>query len=89
MGFETNNEGINVSLGRCDLTQASISINNNPKFKLILPIVSTYEFMKYNNENMSNEIIGFNSQVKKMVKAINKNIENFNYIDKFTDKLSL
>ena len=82
MGFERNNEGNNVSLCRCDLTKVSVPINNNPKFKLLLPIVSTYDFMKFNNENMKKENIGFNSQVKKMIKVINKNIENSNYIDK-------
>ena len=78
MGFE---EGNNISLGRCDLTQKSSPINNNPKFKLILPIFSSCGFMKYNNNN-ENINVGFNSQVKKMVKVINKNNENSNYIDK-------
>ena len=82
MGFEEDN---NISLGRCDLNQKSSPINNNPKFKLILPIISSYNFMKYNNNNnedIKNENLGFNSQIKKMIKVINKNNEYSNFIDK-------
>ena len=81
MGFENDNN--NVSLGRADLNQKSMPINNNPKFKLILPLFSTYSFIQSNNnENIDNENIYFNSQVKKMIKVINKNNESNNYIDK-------
>jgi hypothetical protein len=78
MGFENNAEN-NISLGRCDINQKSTPVNNNPKFKLILPIISSYDFIKmhYTNENIT-----FNSQVKKMVKAVNKNNENSTNIDK-------
>ena len=78
MGFENNGEN-NISLGRCDINQKSAPVNNNPKFKLILPIISSYDFIKmhYTNENIT-----FNSQVKKMVKAVNKNNENSTNIDK-------
>ena len=86
MGFENDNN--NVSLGRADLNQKSMPINNNPKFKIILPLFSTYNFMLLNNiknkeeENAPIGDIGFNSQVKKMIKVINKNNESNNYIDK-------
>ena len=86
LGFEKDNN--NTSLGRADINQKSTPINNNPKFKLILPIFSTYNFMLLNDiknkeeENMPIKNIGFNSQVKKMIKAINKNEEYNNYIDK-------
>ena len=78
MGFENNGE-YNISLGRCDLNQKSLPVNNNPKFKLILPIISSYDFIKmhYTNENIT-----FNSQVKRMIKAENKNNENSTNIDK-------
>ena len=74
MGFE-NDEDNNISLGRADLNQKITPINNNPKFKLILPVFSTYNFMKIkkeNNEeeNLLNENIGFNSQVKRMIKVV-------------------
>ena len=83
MGFEQDNMNNNISLGRCDLNQKNITANNNPKFKLILPLFSTYSFIQsHNNENIDNENIYFNSQVKKMIKVINKNNENNNYIDK-------
>ena len=86
MGFE-NDEDNNISLGRADLNQKITPINNNPKFKLILPVFSTYNFMKIkkeNNEeeNLLNENIGFNSQVKRMIKVVNKNNENNDNIDK-------
>ena len=86
MGFENDNN--NVSLGRADINQKSMPINNNPKFKIILPLFSTYNFMLLNNiknkeeENAPIGDIGFNSQVKKMIKVINKNNESNNYIDK-------
>ena len=86
MGFENDNN--NVSLGRADLNQKSMPINNNPKFKIILPLFSTYNFMLLNNiknkeeENAPIGDTGFNSQVKKMIKVINKNNESNNYIDK-------
>ena len=86
MGFENDNN--NVSLGRADINIKSMPINNNPKFKIILPLFSTYNFMLLNNiknkeeENAPIGDIGFNSQVKKMIKVINKNNESNNYIDK-------
>ena len=78
MGFENNGEN-NVSLGRCDINKKSTPVNNNPKFKLILPIISSYDFIKMHN---TNENITFNSQVKKMIKVVNKNNENSTNIDK-------
>ena len=86
MGFENNNMN-NLSLGRLDLNQMkSTPVNNNPKYKLILPIFSSYSIQatknNTDNENDTNEKISFNSEVKKMIKIVNKNNENNNDIDK-------
>ena len=84
MGFETNYASNNLSLGREDINNnKNTSMNNSPKFKLILPIFSSYNFLQnINNNQEENGYITFNSQVKKMIKVINKNTENNNYIDK-------
>ena len=84
MGFETNYASNNLSLGREEINNnKNTSMNNSPKFKLILPIFSSYNFLQnINNNQEENEYITFNSQVKKMIKVINKNTENNNYIDK-------
>ena len=88
MGFENNNMN-NLSLGRLDLNQTkNTSMNNNPKYKLVLPIFSSYSIqaIKNNtdndNENLTEENICFNSEVKKMIKVVNKNNENNSDIDK-------
>jgi len=84
MGFEPDYANNNMSLGREDLSnQKNISSKKNPKFKLVLPIFSSYNFISNLNINKeSNEDLGFNSQVRKMIKVVNKNTENKNYIDK-------
>jgi hypothetical protein len=84
MGFETNYASNNLSLGREEINNnKNTSMNNSPKFKLILPIFSSYNFLQnINNNQEENGYITFNSQVKKMIKVINKNTENNNYIDK-------
>ena len=84
MGFEPDYANNNMSLGREDLSnQKNISPKKNPKFKLVLPIFSSYNFISNLNINKeSNEDLGFNSQVRKMIKVVNKNTENKNYIDK-------
>ena len=85
MGFENNME--NLSLARLDLNQLRTPHkNNNPKYKLILPIFSSYniQFNKNQSEdqNLTKENISFNSEVKKMIKIVNKNNENSDDIDK-------
>ena len=87
MGFESSDMNNNVSLARADLNQKNSPINNNPKYKLVLPIFSSYNFLQSHNDYNDNEenfkeINGFNSQVKKMIKVTNKNNENNDYIDK-------
>ena len=84
MGFETNYASNNLSLGREEINDnKNTSMNNSPKFKLILPIFSSYNFLQnINNNQEENGYITFNSQVKKMIKVINKNTENNTYIDK-------
>ena len=84
MGFETDYINNNISLGREDLSsQKNNSQKINPKFKLILPIFSSYNFLdNVNIKKEENEPIAFNSQIKKMIKVINKNSENKTYIDK-------
>ena len=84
MGFETDYADNNMSLGREDLSnQKNISIKKNPKFKLVLPIFSSYNFIRNSTQNKeANDNMTFNSQVKKMIKVINKNSENKDYIDK-------
>ena len=88
MGFESDYAKNNISLGREDINSKNDLNNNNPKYKLLLPIFSSYNFLKINNNkenienNNLNENASFNSQVKKMIKVINKNGENKNYIDK-------
>ena len=86
MGFENNNME-NLSLARLDLKQPNTpNKNNNPKYKLILPIFSSYniQFNKSPNEdeNLAKENISFNSEIKKMIKIVNKNNENNDDIDK-------
>ena len=86
MGFENNNME-NLSLARLDLNQLrSPHKNNNPKYKLILPIFSSYniQFNKNQTEdqNLTKENISFNSEIKKMIKIVNKNNENNDDIDK-------
>ena len=77
MGFENDNKNSNVSLGRCELNQENIAVKKTPKFKLILPIFSSCDFVRNNyNENKDNENCYFNSQLKRMIKVINKNNEN-------------
>ena len=86
MGFEPDYNKNNISLGREEIYNKNTIKNNNPKFKLLLPIFSSYNFLQSNNnensDNNKNENISFNSQVKKMIKVINKNSENKNYLDK-------
>ena len=86
MGFEHDYNKNNISLGREEINSKNTIKNNNPKFKLLLPIFSSYNFLQSNNnensDNNKNENISFNSQVKKMIKVINKNSENKNYLDK-------
>ena len=84
MGFETDYINNNISLGREDLSsQKNNSQKINPKFKLILPIFSSYNFLdNVNIKKAENGSIAFNSQIKKMIKVINKNSENKTYIDK-------
>ena len=84
MGFEPDYANNNMSLGREDLSnQKNILSKINPKFKLVLPIFSSYNFISDSNIiKETDENLGFNSQVKKMIKVINKNTENKNYIDK-------
>ena len=84
MGFEPDYANNNISLGRVDLkNDVNASKTNSPKFKLILPIFSSYNFLQSGNVNKEvNGDLTFNSQVKKMIKVINKNTENRNYIDK-------
>ena len=84
MGFETDYADNNMSLGREDLSnQKNIPIKKNPKFKLVLPIFSSYNFIRNSTQNKeANDNMTFNSQVKKMIKVINKNSENKDYIDK-------
>jgi len=91
MGFEPDYANNNMSLGREDLSnQKNILSKINPKFKLVLPIFSSYNFIS--DSNIIKEIdenLGFNSQVKKMIKVINKNTENKNYIDKLYEIFTL
>ena len=84
MGFESDYINNNMSLGREDLTtQKNNSPKIIPKFKLILPIISTYNIINIKNISTGeNENINFNSQVKKMIRVINKNSENKTFIDK-------
>ena len=84
LGFETDYMNNNISLGKEDLSsQKNNSQKINPKFKLILPIFSSYNFLdNVNIKKEENEPIAFNSQVKKMIKVINKNSENKTFIDK-------
>ena len=84
MGFENDNKNNNISLGRYNLNQENITVNKTPKFKLILPIFSSCDFIRNNyNEKTDNENCYFNSQLKRMIKVINKNNENNdNYIEK-------
>ena len=91
MGFEPDYANNNMSLGREDLSsQKNILSKINPKFKLVLPILSSYNFMSDSNIiKETDENLGFNSQVKKMIKVINKNIENKNYIDKLYEIFTL
>ena len=79
MGFEAENSDNQSSLARINIEQKNTPVNNNPKYKLILPIFSSYNFLRQKNdennqdeENSTNKK-GFNSQVKKMIKVINKN----------------
>ena len=86
MGFESNNME-NLSLARLDLNQLRTpQKNNNPKYKLILPIFSSYNIQFNKNqreeENITKENTSFNSEVKKMIKIVNKNNENSEDIDK-------
>ena len=84
MGFEPDYANNNISLGRVDLkNDVNASKTNSPKFKLILPIFSSYNFLHsgFVNKEINGDLT-FNSQVKKMIKVINKNTENRNYIDK-------
>ena len=91
MGFEPDYTNNNMSLGREDLSnQKNILSKINPKFKLVLPIFSSYNFMSDSNIiKETDENLGFNSQVKKMIKVINKNTENKNYIDKLYEIFTL
>ena len=91
MGFEPDYANNNKSLGREDLSnQKNILSKINPKFKLVLPIFSSYNFMSDSNIiKETDENLGFNSQVKKMIKVINKNTENKNYIDKLYEIFTL
>ena len=91
MGFEPDYANNNMSLGREDLSnQKNILSKINPKFKLVLPIFSSYNFMSDSNIiKETDENLGFNSQVKKMIKVINKNTENKNYIDKLYEIFTL
>ena len=84
MGFEPEYANNNISLGREDLNNnKTTSKKISPKFKLILPIFSSYNFVQsLNIDKKENSNLNFNSQVKKMIKVINKNTENKNYIDK-------
>jgi hypothetical protein len=83
MGFECNND---MSLARVDITRLNTPVKNNPKFKLILPIISSCSFLQSKKDNKNGDILreelSFNSQVKKMLKVVNKNIENNENIDK-------
>ena len=91
MGFEPDYANNNKSLGREDLSnQKNILSKINPKFKLVLPIFSSYNFISDSNIiKETDENLGFNSQVKKMIKVINKNTENKNYIDKLYEIFTL
>ena len=91
MGFEPDYANNNKSLGREDLNnQKNILSKINPKFKLVLPIFSSYNFISDSNIiKETDENLGFNSQVKKMIKVINKNTENKNYIDKLYEIFTL
>ena len=91
MGFEPDYANNNMSLGREDLSnQKNILSKINPKFKLVLPIFSSYNFISDSNiTKETDENLGFNSQVKKMIKVINKNTENKNYIDKLYEIFTL
>ena len=91
MGFEPDYANNNMSLGREDLSnQKNILSKKNPKFKLVLPIFSSYNFISDSNiTKETDENLGFNSQVKKMIKVINKNTENKNYIDKLYEIFTL
>ena len=91
MGFEPDYANNNMSLGREDLSnQKNILSKINPKFKLVLPIFSSYNFISDSNIiKETDENLGFNSQVKKMIKVINKNTENKNYIDKLYEIFTL
>jgi len=91
MGFEPDYTNNNMSLGREDLSnQKNILSKINPKFKLVLPIFSSYNFISDSNIiKETDENLGFNSQVKKMIKVINKNTENKNYIDKLYEIFTL
>jgi len=52
MGFEPDYANHNMSLGREDLSnQKNISPKKNPKFKLVLPIFSSYNFISNLNFN--------------------------------------
>ncbi len=91
MGFEPDYANNNKSLGREDLSnQKNILSKKNPKFKLVLPIFSSYNFISDSNITKETfENLGFNSEVKKMIKLINKNTENKNYIDKLYEIFTL
>ena len=91
MGFEPDYANNNMSLGREDLSnQKNILSKINPKFKLVLPIFSSYNFISDSNIiKETDENLGFNSQVKKIIKVINKNTENKNYIDKLYEIFTL
>ena len=57
---------------------------------MVLPIFSSYNFISDSNIiKEADENLGFNSQVKKMIKVINKNTENKNYIDKLYEIFTL
>ena len=80
MGFEKNNNF--VGLGR-ENTENIKNKNTEPKFKLILPLFSSSIYLNnYNDPTTDINNKGFNSELKKMIKVVNKNIENTNYIEK-------
>ena len=79
MGFEKNNF---VSLSRLNV-ENNKNQNTDPKFKLILPLFSSSIYKNnYNDPSFDNNNKGFNSEIKKMIKVVNKNIENTNFIEK-------
>jgi hypothetical protein len=67
MGFEPDYDNNNMSIRREDLSnQKNILSKKNPKFKLVLPIFSSYNFISDSNiTKETDENLGFNSQVKK------------------------